>query len=195
LLNWITNVNNDFNGITNVNKMIEERIKQIMATYGLTAGSFAEILGVQASNISHILSGRNKPSLDFIIRVLTKFPELDWNWLVLGKGSMKKLEECIENSRQQTIKVEETFREEPSLFDEKPVTIVDNPSLVTSFNAFSDTVSDVKEQIPEKKTSTIDEKIAENENCSANKCIGTPKRMISRIIVFYNDSSYEELSK
>ena len=68
--------------------MIQERIIQIMTNYGLNAGQFAEKLGVQPSNISHILSGRNKPSLDFITKLLNAFPDIDFKWLVQGYGSM-----------------------------------------------------------------------------------------------------------
>src|SRR5690606_6259074 len=49
--------------------------------------SFAEKIGVQRSSISHILSGRNKPSLDFILKVLHTFPEVDLYWLFNGRGN------------------------------------------------------------------------------------------------------------
>lgn len=49
------------------------------------ASSFAELLGVQRSSLSHILNGRNNPSLDFITRLLDNFPNVDANWLVTGK--------------------------------------------------------------------------------------------------------------
>ena len=71
--------------------MIQERILQIMTNYGLNAGQFADKLGVQPSSISHILSGRNKPSLDFVTKLLSCFPQIDYMWLVMGKGSMFKI--------------------------------------------------------------------------------------------------------
>ncbi len=58
-----------------------------MDYYGESASSFAEKIGVQRSSISHILSGRNKPSLDFILKVLSSFPEIDLYWLFNGKGN------------------------------------------------------------------------------------------------------------
>ncbi|GAA3606872.1 helix-turn-helix transcriptional regulator [Flavivirga amylovorans] len=58
-----------------------------MDYYGESASSFAEKIGVQRSSISHILSGRNKPSLDFILKILSSYPEVDLYWLFNGKGS------------------------------------------------------------------------------------------------------------
>ena len=63
------------------------RIEQIIDYYNLNASSFAERIGVQRSSISHILSGRNKPSLDFIMKILSSFDEVDIYWLLNGKGS------------------------------------------------------------------------------------------------------------
>ncbi|MFI3322471.1 MAG: helix-turn-helix transcriptional regulator [Rikenellaceae bacterium] len=67
---------------------MKERIFEIIQQNQLTAWKFAEMLNVQASSISHILSGRNKPSFDFIEKVLTKFPKINPDWLILGKGEM-----------------------------------------------------------------------------------------------------------
>lgn len=67
---------------------IKDRILQILNTEQLSSAKFADILGVQRSSISHILSGRNKPSLDFIEKIFTKFTQLDPDWLILGKGEM-----------------------------------------------------------------------------------------------------------
>ena len=62
------------------------RLQKIIDYYGLSAASFADKVGVQRSSISHLLSGRNKPSLDFVMKVLTAFPEVDMYWLLNGKG-------------------------------------------------------------------------------------------------------------
>ena len=52
----------------------------------LNAASFAEKIGVQRSGISHILSGRNKPSLEFLSKIQTAFDEIEYDWLLLGKN-------------------------------------------------------------------------------------------------------------
>jgi transcriptional regulator with XRE-family HTH domain len=68
-----------------------KRIQQIIDYYNLNASSFAEKIGVQRSSISHILSGRNKPSLDFIMKILSSFGEVDIYWLLNGKGNFPSL--------------------------------------------------------------------------------------------------------
>lgn len=63
-----------------------KRLQEVLDFYGLSASSFADRIGVQRSSISHILSGRNKPSLDFILKILHAFPDVELYWLLNGKG-------------------------------------------------------------------------------------------------------------
>ena len=65
-----------------------ERIKTIMAHYQLRAAQFSDAIGMQRSAVSHVLAGRNKPSLDFVLRIKRHFPEINLDWLALGVGSM-----------------------------------------------------------------------------------------------------------
>ena len=62
------------------NEEFTKRLQKVIDYYGETASSFAEKIGVQRSSISHILSGRNKPSLDFVLKVLSSFPEVELYW-------------------------------------------------------------------------------------------------------------------
>lgn len=68
-----------------------KRLKKVIDYYGLSASAFADKLGVQRSSISHILSGRNKPSLEFVMKILHAFPEVELYWLLNGKGSFPKI--------------------------------------------------------------------------------------------------------
>jgi len=67
-----------------------KRLQKVMDYYGESSSSFAEKIGVQRSSISHILSGRNKPSLDFVLKILHSFPEVELYWLLNGKGVFPK---------------------------------------------------------------------------------------------------------
>lgn len=69
-----------------------ERIKKVMEQHQLSASSFADKIGVQRSSISHILSGRNKPSLDFVLKITNTFNDVDIEWLLNGKGDFPKNE-------------------------------------------------------------------------------------------------------
>ena len=65
-----------------------DRINLILKAKNLTSRQFAEEIGIQPSGMSHILSGRNRPSLDFVMKVVTRYPEIDIKWLTLGEGEM-----------------------------------------------------------------------------------------------------------
>ncbi|MEM8847840.1 MAG: helix-turn-helix transcriptional regulator, partial [Bacteroidota bacterium] len=63
------------------------RIKIILEHYDLGVSSFADKIGIQRSSMSHILNGRNRPSLDFVMKLVQTFPEVNLYWLLNGKGS------------------------------------------------------------------------------------------------------------
>ena len=67
-----------------------DRIDQILKFHDLSASAFADTIGVQRSSISHLLAGRNKPSLEFVLKVVSSFPDADLYWLLYGKGIYPK---------------------------------------------------------------------------------------------------------
>ena len=62
------------------------RLQQFLELENLTPARLADMLGIQRSGLSHILQGRNKPSFDFLNRILTKFPHINADWLMTGRG-------------------------------------------------------------------------------------------------------------
>lgn len=69
---------------------MKDRLLLFLNKEGISATSFADEIGVQRSSISHILGGRNNPSFDFILKILTKYNYLSAEWLITGRGSMYK---------------------------------------------------------------------------------------------------------
>jgi transcriptional regulator with XRE-family HTH domain len=69
---------------------MKERIIEFLKAENKSSAQFADEIGVQPSGISHILSGRNNPSLDFILKMLERYKYLSTDWLLFGKGSMYK---------------------------------------------------------------------------------------------------------
>lgn len=67
------------------------RIKELMEQHELNASSFAEMIGVQRSSISHILSGRNKPSLEFLTKIEAAFDEVSFEWLLKGEEDKARI--------------------------------------------------------------------------------------------------------
>ncbi|MDT0650654.1 helix-turn-helix domain-containing protein [Autumnicola edwardsiae] len=94
------------------------RLNKIIKFYDLSAASFADKIEVGRSSISHILSGRNKPSLDFVMKIVKTFPEVELYWLLNGKGNFPKEDETAslppsEEIRQKT-ETERTQKDHPS---------------------------------------------------------------------------------
>ena len=67
---------------------MKDRILTVMEHEGLTPSKFAEAIGIQRSAMSHIISGRNNPSLDVLVKILERFTYVDSDWLLFGKGNM-----------------------------------------------------------------------------------------------------------
>ena len=64
-----------------------QRLEKVINYYGLSASAFADKIAVQRSTISHLLTGRNKPSLEFVLKIVKSFPEVNLYWLLNGKGT------------------------------------------------------------------------------------------------------------
>ncbi len=69
---------------------MNRRLQQFLEVEQLSPARLADTLGIQRSGISHLLSGRNKPSYEFINNFLTRYPQIDATWLITGKGKMYK---------------------------------------------------------------------------------------------------------
>lgn len=82
---------------------MKERILEFLKSENKSSAQLAEEIGVQPSGISHILSGRNNPSLDFVLKMLEKYKYLSTDWLLFGKGEMYK-ENQIQSIFDETLK-------------------------------------------------------------------------------------------
>ena len=118
-----------------------KKLEKILEYYSLSASSFADKIGVQRSSMSHLLSGRNKPSLDFVLKITDVFPEVDLYWLLLNKGNFPKDESTkilkTENSNKSDISNFSTELFDQSTREGKKETFIENESqnlIETSFN-------------------------------------------------------------
>lgn len=106
---------------------MKDRLLQVMNKLGLSATKFADEIEVQRSGISHILSGRNQPSYDFLVKILTRFQDINAEWLILGKGAMLKSNNT----------------------DSQPPLIKDAPSAVKQMDLFSEQmINDSEQKLP-----------------------------------------------
>jgi Predicted transcriptional regulators len=143
---------------------MKERILQIMENEGLTPSKFAETIGIQRSAMSHIISGRNNPSLDVFMKILETFPYVDSSWLLFGKGEMQKDQTAISSFSQ------------PDLFGN---IAVNRPTLQADPEYRKE--NRVKED--EKDTKQTEKEIVIRTELVAKK--------ISKIVIFYADETYE----
>lgn len=93
-------------------ELIKDRLSHILRAKNLTATQFAELMQIQPSNVSHLLSGRNKPSLDFLIKLKEVFPEYNYEWIILGKKPITTNDSNIFNKESLFDKVEMTKYDE-----------------------------------------------------------------------------------
>ncbi len=116
---------------------IADRLKYVLSYYQLNAAEFAEKLGIQKSSISHLLSGRNKPSFQFLSKMAKTFPEINLTWFITGDGDIFNL---LDNNSGYAIISEETDVEENESFsppappENKKKLADDNPSNASQVN-------------------------------------------------------------
>ena len=88
---------------------MKERLLKFLKAENKSSAQLAEEIGVQASGISHILSGRNNPSLDFVLKMLEKYQFISTDWLLFGKGTMYKeiqMQTLFDNNIEEDINME-----------------------------------------------------------------------------------------
>jgi transcriptional regulator with XRE-family HTH domain len=95
-----------------------KRLENVLEYYNLNASAFADKIGAQRSSMSHLLSGRNKPSLDFILKILEVFPEVDLYWILNGKGIFPKSLDSLPSNEAPTPPPSISYNKEVSLFSD-----------------------------------------------------------------------------
>jgi transcriptional regulator with XRE-family HTH domain len=154
---------------------MEKRLHRLLEEYQLNSSQLADILGVQRSGISHILAGRNKPSFDFMVRILENFPEIDANWLISGNGRMFKEEGEDEIKPSSTTGM-------PSLFDSVQNTEPPVNQKKQEVKPSKDKTREIKESVPEKSNDTDGYK---------SKQVEYAEDGIELVIVFYRSGKFK----
>lgn len=90
-----------------------KRLQKILDNYGISATAFSEEIEVNRSTISHLLSGRNKPSLEFVLKVIQHYPEVELYWLLNGKGIFPS-DPKIRSSYQKSAETHKSLQNTPS---------------------------------------------------------------------------------
>lgn len=97
--------------------LIQERIQMILKMHNLTSAAFADKIGVQRSSVSHVISGRNKPGLDFLEKILLHFPRVNAQWLITGKASSEDKQVVEKEEVNIKSKLQESIRDKGKKID------------------------------------------------------------------------------
>ena len=150
---------------------MREKLQQLMNAEQLTGSKLAEYLGIQPSSISHIMGGRNKPSLDFVQKILQRYPRINPDWLLLDSDEM--------------------YRPQTS-----PAPSIDNNSLLPfagsdtpSEESISQPVAATPDPAPQPSTTST------NSSAEAMAMFGSASSTqhggVKRVIVLYEDRTFE----
>lgn len=146
---------------------MDEQIKKLMDVKNLSATQFSDEIGIQRSSLSHVLSGRNKPSLDFMIKIKSRFPEINLDWLLMGTGKM----------------IEQKIPEHKEIEKVKKNETTENSSDVGLF-------SELDEQVDQlgKNYETLAK--SENEPVYSRKTPEPGKKTPEKVIILYSDKTF-----
>ena len=169
-----------------------ERIEFIMNGCGLTPSQFAEKTGIPRASVSHILSGRNKPSLEVLQKVAMVFPEVDIQWLMLGVGKQPDFSSPMQQeSSQEPAVVEEAnlFMQYGESEQSSPAPIYQQP-VKPAAKLDKPRVDDSRQQ---KGTATKAPQPSQRRTTTQRTVAAEQVRRIKEIRVFYSDGTYEIL--
>lgn len=154
---------------------MNNRIKRFMEYKGVSPSELADAIGVQRSNITHVLHGRNKPGFQFITKMLETYPEINAKWLLTGKGEM------LEAGKEQ----EKTGKRQPVLFDH----LVPPVDIDQEKRAIPEKPGREEKDGPEKKeiagsVQPVPELLRTVTACDS--------RNIESIVIFYTDQTFKQ---
>ena len=154
-----------YNFVTLKYTIMNTRLKQFLAAENISQAQFADTIMVVRASVSHVLAGRNKPGYDFIKAIMDNYPSLNIEWLMLGKGKMYKdaQPQVQAQPHSQSIEMPETGLLFSDILDEEPV-VKENIELTTKIETIDNTP-----QMPVKQ------------------------RNVSKIIILYDDGSFQEM--
>ena len=152
---------------------MHNRLKQFLVAENITQAQFASTIGVGKANISHVLSGRNKPGYDFIRAIMAGYPHLNINWLILGTGKMYTM-----NQPASPRPVEDGT----IIFDTEPLPLIMEDTPVESYNDLP----------PAENNEEIEVLISIKESTNSTQVV-VKQRKVSKVIVLFDDGSFQEM--
>lgn len=183
------------------NPTINDRIVELIKFLELSPTAFADEIGIQRSGLSHIMKGRNKPSLDVVQKIVTRFPDINLTWLVNGIGNISSSTPSVINLQQKQAQATPKEPENPfknTLFDAVPQEAKGKEEVQpVKNNGFTHEDFVVKEN-PAPRIAEKAQVTASQQPFSApqpNIPPVSPGKNIDKILIFYTDNTFEEFSR
>ena len=163
-----------------------DRIKQIMEMCDATPAQFATELGINRSNLTHVFSGRNQPSLDLTRKILETFPEVKAEWLIMGTGPMTKSDELKMNKEQN---IESTTDQPLNLTENKN----NREKSIEKMEEKNESIEDSKaaDRTKEDNRSEQGQTKEKLERTSCPPLFTDHKKEVKKMILIYNDHTFE----
>ena len=164
--------------------MMLKRIVLILQTQNLTVSQFADRIGVQRSALSHVLGGRNNPSLDFVTKILRTFPEIRSQWLLFGEGKMYDAMAEVRPAEEAAVAMPpEVVETPPAAVAEASLEVVATPPAVVA-------------EMPMAISETV-ETAAESEmpDMADFAPVQAEDSRLVKVVFFYSDGRFEEYAR
>lgn len=148
-----------------------KRLEVVLDYYSISASAFADKIGVQRSSLSHLLSGRNKPSLDFILKIIDAYPEVDLHWLISGKGDFP-------DKKPQQKEVAQTSTPAPASTTAGDVKHAETLDLFSANDEIKNDAINLHKTVP------AEEQVKQSTNADKTN-------EIDKIVIFYKDGTFK----
>lgn len=151
-----------------------KQLQKIMHHFGLSTTELADKISVPKATISHLISERNKPSLEFIMKLHTTFPTLNLEWLIYEKEPF-----LVTEIHQMSIEK-----------DQNEISVLNKNSEKETVNEIESEVA-IENQTEEIETKNISEKVIKNEE----NILSFQNKTIDSIVIFYSDGSFKKYNE
>lgn len=201
---------------TNTNE-ISDRIKAVMNKVGRNSITFSEEIGIQQSTLSHILNGRNRPSLDVVMKISQRYPEISLDWLINGQGDMDSDKHDVELEQERMVnRSSGSYNGSPFYNESSPYGDASSykgssttPSAVDS-SPFASGSSRGRTEMPDlfaqndEKTPSGSQRLISQGGMNRSdmpfppkeviKYVEKPCKKITEIIIYYDDNTWEKFT-
>lgn len=168
-----------------------ERIELLMKCNGLTASQFADKTGIQRASVSHIISGRNKPSLDVMLKIYEAFPELDLEWLMTGSGEEPVVRTSKADNSEDSLFSQDSSYQKEAVRVKESIEVEEKTSVDHKADLLHD--DEMQQVRTPRQPRAASERLQRKPSVAKIRQQSLQERRIKEIRIFYSDGTYETL--